>query len=226
MQDARELLEGHIPDFHPEKRIDKRPAIHSVELFSCVDNPRCAAVELAVRGLKEYLSGYGVTVVDYHLSEPAADPLECRIVRNRADYYGVTTTPALFIDGKEIDLSVFDGMGAEGIFNGLSGDIATIEKEKGKMITNSERLGQEIDIEFHPLVDGVEYQSAVLLVESVTHLNSGDFGHRVGRALKRLRAPRTRQRFVVLARRFVAGPARHHARCLRGTTRGTRLVAA
>ena len=168
MQDASELLEGRIPDFHPEKRIDKRPAIHSVELFTCVDNPACGPVELAVRGLKEYLGGYGVTVVDYHLSSPEADPLESRIVANRADYYGVTTTPALFIDGGEVNLSGFAGMDAAGVFNELSGNIATIEKKKGKMTTNSERLGQEIEIDFHPLVDGIEYQSAVLLVEEDT----------------------------------------------------------
>jgi hypothetical protein len=165
MKDARELLEGHIPDFHPENRAQEKPAITTIEFFNSVDNPDCGAIALAVDGVGEYFSDYNVQIVKYHLSKPTADPMESRISLSRAIYYGVETTPALFLDGKRVDLKRFRGMMPQDVFNALIENIESLESEKKNLMTNSRRDGGQIEVIFHPLVEGLEYQSAVLLVE-------------------------------------------------------------
>ncbi|AQQ71079.1 hypothetical protein SMSP2_01443 [Limihaloglobus sulfuriphilus] len=165
MRDARELLEGHIPDFHPENRAQQRPAITTLEFFNSVDNPDCGAIALAVDGIGEYFSDYNVQVVKYHLSRPTGDPMETRISVTRADYYGVKTTPALFIDGKRVDLRGFKGMMPQDVFNGLLEGIENQDPAKRELMTNTTRKDGQIEVEFQPLVEGLEYQSAVLLVE-------------------------------------------------------------
>ena len=108
MQDARELLEGRIAEFHPAERFEpegaKAKPVHLVELFTCIDDPLSAAAELAFDGLSEYFAQTpGLALVQYHLASPGADPLVSDASLARAARYAVTTAPAAVFDGGPTD---------------------------------------------------------------------------------------------------------------------------
>jgi tetratricopeptide (TPR) repeat protein len=101
MLDAEQLLEGRTVDFHTAERHagPDAPPAQLVELFSCVDNPQTTAAELAFGVLAEYYAGTGVVLLQYHLANPAVDPLVSPAANQRAVFYGVRGTPALLVDG-------------------------------------------------------------------------------------------------------------------------------
>lgn len=105
MADAQQLLEGRVPEFHPPERHrrtnpDEAPTVRLVELFSCVDNARTAAAELAFGGLAEYFEGTAVVFIEYHLSLPRPDPLAGEPGAARAAFYEIAATPAARFDGQ------------------------------------------------------------------------------------------------------------------------------
>jgi len=104
MEDARELLEGRIPEFHTAERFTPADATSGharlMELFTCVDDADTAATELALWGMSEYF-GPHLSVVQYHLPTPAPDPLACEYGLARASSYAVKDTPTAIVDGVE-----------------------------------------------------------------------------------------------------------------------------
>ncbi len=104
MEDAEQLLEGRVVEYHPAARYNGsgqgRP-MRLVELFTCIDEGSTAGPQLAFNGLREYFEATDVVLLQYHLSSPAADPLTSDVSRARGRMYQVTTAPAACFDGGE-----------------------------------------------------------------------------------------------------------------------------
>jgi hypothetical protein len=103
MLDAEQLIEGRVPEFHADRRIeeteDAGKAVRLVELFTCLDHPPTQAAELAFGALGEYLADADAALIEYHLDTPATDPLTTEVGRSRAAMYGVEAPPAALFDG-------------------------------------------------------------------------------------------------------------------------------
>lgn len=104
MEDATQLLEGRMQEFHAPDRLSPKDAppetVRLVELFASIDAGDTAAPELAFQALAEYLSQIPTVTIQYHISSPSADPLTTSASAARARHYAVTTAPAAIFDGE------------------------------------------------------------------------------------------------------------------------------
>lgn len=123
MQDAEQLLEGRIVEFHPPGRFTdsddaaKSTPVQLVELFTCIAAPSTGGPELAFAALREHFEGTPVAFVQYHLSAPDLDPLTSDAAVARAAQYKVTTAPAAYFDGQDADTSEGDDKAAGRVMN-------------------------------------------------------------------------------------------------------------
>ena len=105
MGDAEQLLEGRSVEFHPAERAASGPAgtaaspVRLVELFTCIDEPATLAAELALGGLGEYYAPGQAALVEYHLSNPAPDPLTTDASVTRAAFYAIEKVPVAYFNG-------------------------------------------------------------------------------------------------------------------------------
>ena len=77
----------------------KNPAV--LELFTGAQCPPCVAAEVAFDALnKSYVQG-DLVLLQYHLHIPAPDRLTNAYSETRARYYGINSTPKVFINGEE-----------------------------------------------------------------------------------------------------------------------------
>ncbi len=88
--------------FHPEPF--KAPAGWKgkavlAELFTGSECPPCVAADLAFDGLGEVFPAKYAVVLVYHLPIPRPDPMMNPASEARQAYYGVNSTPTVFIDG-------------------------------------------------------------------------------------------------------------------------------
>ncbi len=105
MEDARQLLEGRVVEFHPPDRFERNPRnnglspVHLVELFTCIDEPRTQAAELAFGGLLEYFEKQEVAFLAYHVRSPESNPMVSQASESRRRFYDVSNTPVAFFNG-------------------------------------------------------------------------------------------------------------------------------
>jgi thiol-disulfide isomerase/thioredoxin len=69
------------------------------ELFTGSECPPCVGADLGFDGLIEAYPGKYLVVLEYHLPIPAPDPMMNPATKKRQDYYGVSSTPTVVIDG-------------------------------------------------------------------------------------------------------------------------------
>ncbi len=69
------------------------------ELFTGSECPPCVGADLGFDGLIESYPAKYLAVLQYHLPIPAPDPMMNPATKLRQDYYGVNSTPTVFIDG-------------------------------------------------------------------------------------------------------------------------------
>ncbi|MEN6312153.1 MAG: hypothetical protein ABFD80_11530, partial [Acidobacteriota bacterium] len=73
------------------------------ELFTGSECPPCVAADLGFDGLIESYPAKYLAVLEYHLPIPRPDPMINAATGARQDYYGVGSTPTVFIDGEKDD---------------------------------------------------------------------------------------------------------------------------
>ncbi|MCC6755784.1 MAG: hypothetical protein IT199_05360 [Solirubrobacterales bacterium] len=144
MNDAEQLLEGRVTEFHPAERYvpsgdDGSAPAQLVELFTCLDSAETTAPELAFGGLGEHFKDGSISFIEYHLSSPAADPLTSSVAQSRARHYGVTTAPAAYFDGGGGIITGGGERDADKIFN-VYRQRATGQKPSGWKIDGKARL--------------------------------------------------------------------------------------
>ena len=69
------------------------------ELFTGSECPPCVGADLGFDGLIESYPAQYLAILQYHLPIPGPDPMMNPATKLRADYYGVNSTPTVFIDG-------------------------------------------------------------------------------------------------------------------------------
>lgn len=69
------------------------------ELFTGAECPPCLAADLGFDGLLDAYERKYLAVLEYHLPIPRPDPMINPATRQRAQYYGVQSTPMTFFDG-------------------------------------------------------------------------------------------------------------------------------
>jgi thiol-disulfide isomerase/thioredoxin len=69
------------------------------EIFTGSECPPCVAADLGFDGLIESYPAKYLAVLEYHLPIPRPDPIMNPASQMRQDYYGVTSTPTIVIDG-------------------------------------------------------------------------------------------------------------------------------
>lgn len=69
------------------------------ELFTGSECPPCVGADLGFDGLIEAYPAKYLVVLQYHLPIPAPDPMMNPASKKRQDFYGVNSTPTVFIDG-------------------------------------------------------------------------------------------------------------------------------
>jgi hypothetical protein len=69
------------------------------ELFTGSECPPCVGADLGFDGLIEAYPTKYLAILQYHLPIPGPDPMMNPATKLRQDYYGVNSTPTVFIDG-------------------------------------------------------------------------------------------------------------------------------
>jgi thiol-disulfide isomerase/thioredoxin len=69
------------------------------ELFTGSECPPCVGADLGFDGLIESIPGKYLVVLEYHLPIPRPDPMMNPTTKKRQDFYGVNSTPTVFVDG-------------------------------------------------------------------------------------------------------------------------------
>jgi hypothetical protein len=71
-----------------------------VELFTGADCPPCVAADLAFDGFIKTYKPTDVILLEYHLHIPRADPLTNADSVERMKFYGIQSTPNMFVNGE------------------------------------------------------------------------------------------------------------------------------
>lgn len=75
----------------------RSPAV--LELFTGAQCPPCVSAEVAFNGLRKSCTQGDLILLQYHLHIPGPDPLTNSYSEARARYYGVNSTPTVFLNG-------------------------------------------------------------------------------------------------------------------------------
>jgi hypothetical protein len=175
------------PDPLPGRRGTSR-RVALVELFTGANCPPCVAADVAFDALLRTCPPADVVLAQYHLPIPTADPLTNRDAIRRAEYYGITGTPMLRINGHEgQQLGGDRDMARERYTLLLRGLAEQLESEAGATLTlNAARHGERVEITAE--AGGLPRRGALrlLLIEDVVRYNGGNgqrLHHHVVRAM-------------------------------------------
>ncbi|MFM7540778.1 MAG: hypothetical protein ACKO9Z_14070 [Planctomycetota bacterium] len=105
------------------------PAV--VELFTGAQCPPCVAAEVAFDALsKSYTSG-DLILLQYHLHIPGPDPMTNAHSELRARYYGVNSTPTMFLNGRQGPPSGGSKAGGQKAFESVVSSIGNSTRDPG-----------------------------------------------------------------------------------------------
>jgi hypothetical protein len=97
--EARQKALPFVPEpYEPDKTWQGKVVL--AELFTGSECPPCVGADLGFDGLIESFGDRVLAVLEYHLPIPRPDPMMNTAGRQRAQEYGVTSTPSMFFDGE------------------------------------------------------------------------------------------------------------------------------
>jgi hypothetical protein len=189
----KEFLKNNIP-FKPDiyaGRKAKSDRVAVVELFTGVQCPPCVAVDVAFDASLKTYKPSEVVFLQYHLHAPGPDPLTNADSEKRAEFYDVSGTPTVFVNGAKVAGLGGSRAEAQEAYEELR---KTIDKQletpaQAKLKVTAERDGDKIEIaaEFSDLKKtGKDVRLRFVLVEDVLRFpgsNGQRFHHHVVRAL-------------------------------------------
>jgi hypothetical protein len=187
------FVKENIP-FKPRKfggRAGKGQHVATVELFTGAQCPPCVAADVAFDAALETYPSRDVVFLQYHLHIPGPDLLVSPATEKRAEYYGVDSTPHLFVDGQEAPPLGGPRSNGEGAYNTLRKVInrAVDAADRAAVSVKATRKGDKIDItaEVSELKEpGAKVHLRLLLVEEVVRYpgsNGQRLHHHVVRAM-------------------------------------------
>ena len=92
-------LPFHPKEFKPSQEWQGKSVL--AELFTGSECRSCVAADVGVDGLIEAYSEDYLVILAYHLPIPRPDPIMNAASRARAIYYGINSTPTVYIDGEK-----------------------------------------------------------------------------------------------------------------------------
>ncbi len=137
------------------------------ELFTGSECPPCVAADIGFDGLIETFPAKYLAVLVYHLPVPRPDPMINAASKGRREFYGVDSTPTVFIDGERNAGGGGPKNMAEGKFNeyrtAVDARLATAPESTLKL--KAARAGDTLKVDFDAgrAADGADYQ--VVLVQ-------------------------------------------------------------
>ena len=137
------------------------------EIFTGSECPPCVGADLGFDGLIESFPDKYLAVLEYHLPIPRPDPMMNAATKKRQGFYGVNSTPTVFIDGE----AKLGGGGSRGMaeekYKQYAAEIATrLSAAPGVGLTvEAKRAGDEVRVKcgFDRAAAGAEY--SVVLVQ-------------------------------------------------------------
>ena len=103
LAELEDRADGRVPSFQPIPRdpatVKKTGRAVLVELFTGAMCPPCVAADVGCDGLTQLYDRDEVVVVQWHLPVPAPEPMVAPVSLERAEKYGVRSTPTVVIAG-------------------------------------------------------------------------------------------------------------------------------
>lgn len=177
-EERLEAKQRELP-FHPARfkpsRAWKGKAVLA-ELFTGSECPPCVAADMGFDGLMEAYSQDHLVILEYHLPIPRPDPIMNEATRARAIYYGVNSTPTIFIDGEKELKGGGPRSRAEAKFDEYSIEIGSHldETPQVKLRISAKRNGDDIfvSLSFDREIANTDYN--VALVEAEVKYTGGN----------------------------------------------------
>jgi tetratricopeptide (TPR) repeat protein len=142
------------------------------ELFTGSECPPCVAADMGFDGLIEAYSQDQLVILEYHLPIPRPDPIMNAATRARAIYYGVNSTPTVYIDGEKKLTGGGPRLRAKGKFDEYSAEINSrvYRAPAVKVGVRAKRNGDDVSVTvtFDQEVSGADY-NLVLVQEEVKY---------------------------------------------------------
>lgn len=119
MRDAQEFLEGYTPIYSPAELPEefRSPAPTLVEAFICADDAASEPLELALQAVEDCNE---MIMMNFHLGNPAPEPLETSASATAVKKYQVASAPALAVNGYRIDSNLISLQDSKSILNGIA----------------------------------------------------------------------------------------------------------
>lgn len=137
------------------------------ELFTGSECPPCVGADLGFDGLIESYPAQYLAILQYHLPIPRPDPMMNPATKLRGDYYGVNSTPTVFIDGTNKMVGGGSRGMAEGKFKQYTAaiDPLLVADPEVALKVKAALAGDKIEVsyEFDKTVVGADYH--VVLVQ-------------------------------------------------------------
>jgi thiol-disulfide isomerase/thioredoxin len=152
------------------------------EIFTGSECPPCVGADLGFDGLIESYPARYLAVLEYHLPIPRPDPMMNPATKKRQGYYGVNSTPTVFIDGEK----KMAGGGSRGLagekFKQYAAEIASrLNGAPGVALTvEAGRVGDEVKVKcgFDLAVPGAEYTVVLVQGEEMYRGSNGIVFHK------------------------------------------------
>lgn len=164
--DLKAVLEARAKElpYHPEPfeaPADWKGKAVLAELFTGSECPPCVGADLGFDGLIESYPTKYLAILQYHLPIPGPDPMMNPATKLRQDYYGVNSTPTVFIDGTNKMVGGGSRGMAEGKFKQYKAaiDPLLIDAPEVKLEVRATLAGDKVEIayEFDKAVPGADY---------------------------------------------------------------------
>ncbi|MCL1894609.1 MAG: hypothetical protein FWG02_10350 [Holophagaceae bacterium] len=160
-------LPFHPPPFKAPENWQGKAVL--AELFTGSECPPCVAADFAFDGLIESYPAKHLVILEYHLPIPRYDPMMNPATKARQDYYKVSSTPTVIIDGATPASGGGGRAASEATFNRYKDVIDPIMGSATPVaIRASAKLSDQtvtVNCEFSKVVEGADYN--VVLVQRV-----------------------------------------------------------
>lgn len=194
-----------LQEFPPVEKWQGKTVL--AELFTGSECPTCLGFDFGFAGLIDSVPIRHLAVLEYHLPLPRPDPMINPASRARREYYGVTTTPAAFFDGRAVPAGGGSGRAAAGEkYKLFLAEVSARTKQtpatllEAKAVRNGETITVDVALENPAAVAAADIIVALTEREILYEGGNGVLLHRmVVRDLKTIKAEAPQAAFDLAA---------------------------
>jgi len=153
------------------------------ELFTGSECPPCVAADFAFDGFIESYPSKYLAILEYHLPIPGPDPMMNPATKKRQDYYSVSSTPTVIIDGTKRVSAGGLRQHAKDRFDSIKAEIdPAMAAATDVTIKATARLQGDkviVDCEFSRVIRSAEYQVVLVQTEEKHKGGNGIIFHKM-----------------------------------------------